>query len=143
MAEDAHGEVEAIAGKHRRVAAWIIGMSALALSLIGAFGVLSYTVEERRREIGIRMALGGRSWPVALSVMSAANRPAFWGIGTGVAAAMLLATFLRHSVFGLTPLDPIAYALVILVLIPTLAIATALPARRATRVNPAITLRHD
>lgn len=124
-------------------AAWIIGLSALALSLIGAFGVLAYTVEERRREIGIRMALGGCGWPVALSVMAAANRPALWGIGVGVAAAALLATFLRHSVFGLTPLDPIAYGLVVLILIPPLAAASVLPARRATRVDPAITLRHD
>ena len=124
-------------------AAWIIGFSALALSLIGAFGVLANTVEERRREIGIRMALGGRGWPVALSVMATANRPALWGIGVGVAAAALVATFLRHLVFGLTPLDPIAYGLVILILIPPLAAASVLPARRATRVDPAITLRHD
>jgi predicted permease len=124
-------------------AAWIIGLSALALSLIGAFGVLAYTVEERRREIGIRMALGGRGWPVALSVMAAANRPALWGIGAGAATATLVATFLRHAVFGLTPFDPIAYVLVLLALLPSLAVATALPARRATRVDPAITLRHD
>jgi hypothetical protein len=123
-------------------AAWIIGLSALALSLIGAFGVLAYTVEERRREIGIRMALGGRGWPVALSVMAAANRPAWWGIGAGAAAAALAATFVRHSVFGLTPFDPVAYGLVVLALLPSLAVATALPARRATRVDPAITLRH-
>ena len=124
-------------------AAWIVGLSALALSLIGAFGVLAYTVEERRREIGIRMALGGRGWPVALSVMAAANRPALWGIGAGIAAAVLAATFVRHLIFGLTPLDPIAYGLVLLALLPALAVATALPARRATRVDPAITLRHD
>jgi len=124
-------------------AAWVVGLSALALSLIGAFGVLAYTVEERRREIGIRMALGGRGWPVALSVMTAANRPALWGIGAGIAGAMLVATFVRHLVFGLTPLDPFAYGLVLLALLPSLAIATALPARRATRVDPAITLRHD
>jgi hypothetical protein len=124
-------------------AAWIIGLSALALSLIGAFGVLAYTVEERRREIGIRMALGGRGWPVAISVMATANRPVLWGIGAGVASAALVATILRHSVFGLTPFDPLAYALVVLILVPTLTLATALPVRRATRVDPAITLRHD
>ena len=124
-------------------AAWIVGLSALALSLIGAFGVLAYTVEERRREIGIRMALGGSAWPVALSVMAAANRPAIWGVGIGGAVAAAVAQFLRHEVFGLTPLDPMAYLLVALVLLPPIALAAALPARRATRVNPAITLRHD
>jgi hypothetical protein len=124
-------------------AAWIVGVSALALSLIGAFGVLAYTVEVRRREIGIRMALGGGAWPVAISVMSAANRPAIWGIGVGVVAAAILATFLRHEVFGLAPLDPIAYALVLLVLAPPLLLAALVPARRATQIDPAITLRHD
>jgi hypothetical protein len=124
-------------------AAWILGLSALALSLIGAFGVLAYTVEERRREIGIRMALGGRGWPVALNVMASANRPALWGIGAGIGAATIVATFVRHSVFGLSPFDPIAYGLVLLALFPALAAATALPARKATRVDPSVTLRHD
>ena len=126
-----------------RTAAWIIGLSALALSLIGAFGVLAYTVEERRREIGIRMALGGRAWPVALGIMGAANRPAVWGIAIGALAAAGVATVLRHEVFGLTPFDPIAYVLVALVLVPPIALAAVIPARRATRVDPAITLRHD
>jgi predicted permease len=124
-------------------AAWIVGLSALALSLIGAFGVLAYTVEERRREIGIRMALGGGAWPVALSVMATANRPALWGIAAGAVAAALVAQLVRHQVFGLTPLDPIAYAMVLLVLVPPIALAAAVPARRATRIDPAVTLRHD
>jgi predicted permease len=138
LAEEGTSELHAVS-----TVAWVIGFSALALSLIGAFGVLAYTVEERRREIGIRMALGGRGWPVAIGIMATASRPALWGIGMGTAAAVFLATFLRHSVFGLTPFDPIAYGMVILVVVPPLAFATAIPARRATRVDAAITLRHD
>ena len=80
---------------------------------------------------------------MAFGVMTAANRPALWGIGLGVIVAALLATILRHEVFGLAPFDPLAYGLVILALLPPLALAAIIPARRAVRVDPAITLRHD
>ncbi|HEX9698602.1 MAG TPA: ABC transporter permease, partial [Acidobacteriota bacterium] len=123
--------------------AWAIGALGLALATIGVFGVFAYAVEERRREVGIRLALGARPGDV-LGVLLAANR---WSIGGGLAVGLLLSTaggfVLRSYLFGLSPLDPIAYLSVALILGVAAMLATVVPSRRALRVDPAITLRSE
>jgi predicted permease len=120
-----------------------IGALALLLAMFGTFGVFAFAVEERRREIGLRLALGARG-PDVMRAMLAANG---WSLGGGVAAGLLLAVvgalLLRGYLYGLSPLDPIAYLGVTAVLGFSAAMATLLPTRRAARIDPAVTLRSE
>jgi hypothetical protein len=120
-----------------------IGALALMLAMFGTFGVFAFAVEERRREIGLRLALGARG-PDVMRAMLAANG---WSLGGGVAAGLLLAVvgalLLRGYLYGLSPLDPIAYLGVTAVLGFSAAMATLLPTRRAARIDPAVTLRSE
>jgi predicted permease len=132
--------------EHRLVAlalAWAIGVLGLSLATIGVFGVFAYAVEERRQEIGVRLALGARSRDV-VRAMFAVNR---WSVGGGVVCGLLLSAgagvVLRGYLFGLSPLDPVAYATVTALLVLAAALATILPARRAVRIDPAVTLKAE
>jgi predicted permease len=116
---------------------------ALLLAVIGVFGVFSYLVEERRREIGIRLALGATKGEVRTALMRACRRPVVMGLALGLALSILAGMALRGALFGLSPLDPISYAVVGLVLLLAAAVATAIPVRRALRVDPAVTLRAE
>ena len=129
----------AIAGK----AAWTIGLFALILATAGAFGVFAYTVEERQREIGVRMALGARALDVIRTVVGSAGWPLVFGLGGGALMASIAAPILRRFLYGLSPFDPLAYLAVCLMLVIASLLATWVPARRATRIDPAITLRAD
>jgi predicted permease len=123
--------------------AWAVGGLGLGLATIGVFGVFACVVEERRREIGIRLALGARV-PHILGAMFAATR---WPVGGGVTAGLVLSAGagfgLRSFLFGLSPLDPWAYLSVTLMLLTAAAVATFVPSRRAWRVDPTVTLRAD
>jgi predicted permease len=130
--------------RFRRTAAdlaWAIGALGLSLATIGVFGVFAYAVEERRREIGIRVALGARARDIVRS-MFAVHR---WSVGGGLAAGLLLSVgagfALRSYLFGLSPLDPAAYLAVSAILVAAAGLATLVPLRRATAVDPAATLR--
>jgi hypothetical protein len=116
---------------------------ALVLAVIGVFGVFSYLVEERRREIGVRLALGATKRQVRTALARACRRPVVMGIVLGLGLSMLAATALQRFLFGLSPLDPVSYAVVALILIVAAAAATAIPVRRALRVDPAVTLRAE
>jgi putative ABC transport system permease protein len=128
----------------RRMATWLIGafaVLALALAGVGVYGVMTYDVSERAREIAIRMALGaGRGAVLALVV-----RDGVWmatlGIVAGGALAFGAARLAAGLLFGVSPHDPATYAALALVLIALATAAAYLPARRATRVNPVETLR--
>ena len=120
-----------------------VGLLALAIVAVGIAGVFSFAVTERRREIGIRLALGashGRIRALLLGRIGGA-------IGAGVAAGLLLAVVagqaLRSYLYGLSPSDPLAYAAVVAAVVLTAWTATVMPMRRALRVDPATTLRHD
>jgi len=121
----------------------IAGFMALALSIIGIYGVISYAVSQRTREIGIRLALGAQkntlSWMFVRSalVMTAA------GMAIGLVAASLLIQLMRTLLFGISPLDPVTYITVPLVLGLAASLASYLPARRAAAVNPVETLRWE
>lgn len=123
--------------------AWGIGLAALLLAMQGAFAVFALMVEERRREIGIRMAFGAGGSEVVGLVLRSATRPVLAGLAVGLALSLMLAPVLRQSLYGLSPFDPAAYLGIAAILLASSLAATWVPARRATRVEPAITLRDD
>ncbi len=114
---------------------------ALALAGIGIFGVLSYSVAQRAREIGIRMALGAGAGGVVRMIVSRAMILASIGLGIGIALAIGLGRVLRSQLFGVSVFDPATLGGVVLVLIASAALASWLPARRAAAVDPASVLR--
>jgi predicted permease len=123
--------------------AWAIGLLALALATVGAFGVFAYSVEERRREIGIRMALGADARDIVWTVISSAGRALTVGVVGGLLLASAAAPVLGRFLYGLSPFDPIAYAGISAILVVSALLATWVPARRAAQIDPAITLRGD
>jgi len=121
--------------------AWMVGAAALLISTLGIFGVFSYAVEERRREIGIRIALGGAARHVSLQVLRSGQRATALGVGLGFLLSVIGASLLRNQLYGLQPFDVITYLQVAAILAAATMLALWIPARRATRVDPAITLR--
>jgi putative ABC transport system permease protein len=116
---------------------------ALLLAVIGVFGVFSYLIEERRREIGIRLALGATRRQVRRALSRACRRPVMAGVILGLVLSVMAGSALRGFLFGLSPLDPISYATVAVILTAAAVGATAIPVRRALRVDPAVTLRAE
>jgi hypothetical protein len=123
--------------------AWGIGALALVLATVGAFGVFAFVVEQRRREVGIRMALGARASEVVWHVLRSTQAPVLAGAVIGVGIALAAAPLLGAYLYGLSPFDPVAYLQVALIVGAAGALATWIPARRATRVNPAEVLRAE
>jgi putative ABC transport system permease protein len=116
---------------------------ALALAAIGIYGVLSGSVTERTRELGIRSALGASRGSILALVLRQGMKPTGVGIALGLAGAMVSTQGLATLLYGITRLDPATYLGVIVLLLGVSAIACWLPARRAARVDPAITLRAE
>ncbi len=116
---------------------------ALTLAAIGIYAVTAYGVNQRTREIGIRMALGAQPRFVVRQVLWDGLRPVFAGLGTGLAAAMLVAFAMRKMLFGVAPLDVMTFAGVAVVLVVIALAACILPARRAAKVDPMIALRAE
>jgi predicted permease len=116
---------------------------ALLLAAIGTYGVLSYMVAERRREIGIRMALGAERGVVLGQVLRQGLTLAAIGVVAGLAAAMGLTRVVATLLFGVTPTDPMTIAAVVGTIATVAAIASVLPAWRASRVDPIVVLRDE
>jgi putative ABC transport system permease protein len=116
---------------------------ALALAAIGIYSVLSYAVRRRVREIGIRMALGAQIRDVLRMVVFEGMKPALVGMVIGLTGAMLLGRVLAKLVFGVKTTDPATFAAVSILLMAVALLATAVPAYRATRVDPMRTLRDE
>ena len=116
---------------------------ALVLAAIGIFGVLSYAVAQRTREIGIRMALGAQGRAVLALVVRQAMMLAATGVATGMVCAWWLSTLLNSLLFGVTARDPATYASVAATLAFAALLAAYIPARRATRVDPVVALRAE
>jgi ABC-type antimicrobial peptide transport system permease subunit len=116
---------------------------ALTLAMVGIFGVLAYTVEQRTREFGVRMALGASAGTVLRLVVGSAARVIAIGAAIGLAAAAALSQTISTFLFGVEPLDPLTFASVALVLMLTAAIALVGPALRAVRVNPVDAFRAE
>jgi ABC-type antimicrobial peptide transport system permease subunit len=107
------------------------------------YGVVSYTVVRRTREIGLRLALGATRREVIRWIFSRGMQPVVIGVGAGALGAIALAQSMRHLLFGVGPLDPAAFGGVALVLLIAAALACYLPARRAADLDPLTALRQD
>jgi predicted permease len=122
-----------------------VGISALALALatLGLAGVFAYSVQQRTRELGIRIALGARTRDVVSAVLSTATRALVVGLMAGTAGAAVGSILLRQVIYGLSPLDPVTYLSAAGLLLAAALAATFLPARRALRVDPTVALRYE
>ena len=116
---------------------------ALLLGMLGIYGVMSYTVTQRTREIGIRMALGARRGQVARMVMGKALRLALTGVGLGLVGAYVTARWISSLFFGVSPADAATLTAACLLLIAAAAAASLNPMRHAVRVEPAVALRNE
>ena len=125
------------------ILAGAFGGLALVLAAIGIYGVLSYSVSRRTREIGIRMALGATRGGVASGILREGLVMTAVGIAIGLTAALVLSRFMASVLFDVKPGDPLTYVAVAVILLGVAALSTLLPARRATGVDPLIALRAD
>jgi ABC-type antimicrobial peptide transport system permease subunit len=121
---------------------WFAALATI-LAAVGLYAVLAYTVAQRLREIGIRVALGAPSRSVMRQVLLEALRVAALGTAVGLVAALPAARLLRSQLFGVGPGDPATFVLVALVLVAVAVVAAFAPARRATRVDPMVALRAE
>ena len=115
----------------------------LVLAAVGLYGVLSYSVVQRTREIGIRVALGARQLGVVRTVVAEAGAPRSSGPAVGLAGGLYLSRFVEALLFEVTPLDFWSLALPLGTLLLTALLAAALPALRAARVDPVVALRYE
>jgi predicted permease len=121
----------------------IAGTMAFALGVIGIYGVISYAVSQRRREIGIRLALGEQTGRLRWMFVRSALVLTGIGVAAGLAAAAGLMRLMKSLLFGVSPLDPFTYVSVLVVLATAAVLASYLPARRAAAVNPVEALRAE
>jgi putative ABC transport system permease protein len=121
----------------------IFAMMALVLAAVGIYGVLSYTVTQRTRELGIRMALGAESNSVMRMVIREAMAPALIGVLLGLIGAWGATRLMATLLFGVSATDPATFTVVALFLMAVALVASWVPARRATRVDPLIALRAE
>jgi putative ABC transport system permease protein len=121
----------------------IAGGMALLLGIAGIYGVISYSVSQRTREIGIRIALGARSAEVTRMFVRHGLVLAAIGIACGLAAALLLMRLMSSLLFDVSPIDPLTYAAVAVSLVAATVVASYVPALRATSIDPAEALRAE
>ena len=121
----------------------IFASTALLLSSVGIYGVLSYMVAQRTRDIGIRIALGASQAQIVWDVLGFGVRLAGIGLAVGLAAALAATRLLSSLLYGVRPTDAVTFAAVSFILLVVALIASYLPARRATRVDPLVALRYE
>jgi len=132
-------------GRHRFRAILVMTFAALALvlAMVGVFGVLAYSVQQRVREFGVRIALGASTRQVLGLVLGGAARVVGVGAAIGLVAAAALSRSISAFLFGVEPLDPLTFGSVAIVLTLTAALASAAPALRAARVDPVVAFRNE
>jgi ABC-type antimicrobial peptide transport system permease subunit len=113
------------------------------MSCLGVYGLLAYSVTQRTKELGIRMALGARSGRVVALVLKNAVGLVSTGVVLGLPAALAASSWLKSTLFGLSPADPGAIGSAILLLAAAALIAAYVPARRASQIDPIFALRHE
>jgi ABC-type antimicrobial peptide transport system permease subunit len=121
----------------------IFSAIALTLTAIGLYGVITYLVNQRTKEIGIRIALGAQVRHVLRMILSQGVTLVLVGTGAGLLLALLLTRLMSHLLFGITPTDPLTFSAIILVLASVSLLACYIPARRATLVDPVQALRSE
>ncbi len=121
----------------------IAGSMALLLGIVGIYGVIAYAVAQRRREIGIRLALGAQRRELRWMFVRSALALTGIGIALGLVAAATLMQLMKSLLFGISPVDPLTYAAVVGLLIGVATFASYLPARRAAAVDPVEALRAE
>jgi putative ABC transport system permease protein len=117
--------------------------TALVLAIVGIYGVMTYTVTERRREIGVRVALGAQRAQILRVILGEGMATTGVGIAFGIGAALALTRTIQSLLFGVTPTDPSTFAFVVLLLAAVATLASYLPARRATNADPMDALRQE
>ncbi|HXY23120.1 MAG TPA: ABC transporter permease [Candidatus Acidoferrum sp.] len=130
----------------RRYPSYLIGSFAalaLILAMVGLYGLISYTVTQRTRELGIRMALGAQQYDVMRLVLGEGARLTLTGVVLGLAAALAFTQLMRSLLFGVRAIDPATFVLVALLLAFVAIVSCYLPARRAMRTDPATALRYE
>jgi putative ABC transport system permease protein len=139
-------DVAADATSRHRFRAVLVGTFAglaLLLAMVGVFGVLAYTVQQRVRDFGVHRALGATSGDVLRLVVTSAAQMIAAGALIGLALAALVSRLLTTMLFGVEPLDPATFVLVTVALVVTAVVAVAGPAWRAARIDPAVALRTE
>jgi len=129
-----------------RISAWLLGLFAMlaaGLAAAGLYGVMSYSVNQRTQEIGLRMALGAASHDVTRMVIGEGFKLTVAGLGLGLGAAFALNRLIASQLFGVTATDLLTYGGVAMLLAMVAMVACYIPARRAARVDPMVALRRE
>jgi len=121
----------------------VFGLLALSIATIGIYGVISYGVSERTREMGIRMALGARAVDVLRLVISQGMWLAVIGVALGSALALLSTRVIKSYLYDVSTADPLTFGGIAFLLIGVALLACYIPARRATKVDPLVALRYE
>jgi predicted permease len=129
--------------QYSAVAVSLLGFVALLLACCGIVGLVAFTVSQRTKEIGLRMALGAAPWDVLSLVLRQLSRPVALGLIVGVGLAACLSQVLRRQLYGISHLDPLTYFAAVGSFALAVALAALLPARQALRVDPLLALRQD
>jgi ABC-type antimicrobial peptide transport system permease subunit len=130
----------------RAAYSWMLGVFAaiaLLLAVSGSYGVTSYVVSQRTRELGIRVALGARGGDISRAVLKGSVAAVSVGVAVGMAGAIGAGRFLAALLFGVPPYDAVILTIAAAALVSTGLVANWLPARRASRVDPMVSLRTD
>ncbi len=141
LSEEVHSSISG--DRETAVLASLFGVAAVLLVCLGIYGLLAYSVAQRQREIGIRMALGAERGDVVKMVVGQGLRLVLIGVAIGIAGALALTRFLSSLLYGVKPTDPLTFVAVSLILIAVALLACYIPARRAAKIDPMVALRYE